>query len=123
MCGVVDACVRACAEGPWCFQVHLPHIHYRDVSQKAYSSIIQAVVKAGITGADLADCRDSDVFASLVPGVPALKAKRCFRSLTTYLESKSPDVESAVVVAMPVDVDADGGVEISEIDRIDHSSS
>ena len=89
------------------------------------SSIVRAVVGTGITGEDLADCRDSDVFASLVPGVPALKAKRCFRSLTTYLGScKTPAVESAVVVAVIVDdggqgtnKDTDAGVEISEINR------
>ena len=133
-------------EGPQYFQVHSPpthsvhhpHIHCRDVSQEAYSSIVQAVVKSGITGIDLADCRDSDVFASLVPDVPALKAKRCFRFLTTYFGSYNAvpvalpvdDAESAVVVALPVDdghertnKDTDAGVEISEIDRIDHASS
>ena len=94
------------------------------------SSIVQTVVKNGLTGEDLADCRDSDVFARLVPGVPTLKAKRCFRSLTTYLGScKTPDVQSAVIVAVVVDdgggstnKDADAGVEISEINRVDHVS-
>ena len=100
----------------------------RGLSQLVDSSIVQAVGRAGLTGEDLADCRDSDVFASLVPGVPPLKAKRGFRSLTTYLEShKTPNVESAVVVAVVVDdggesthKDTDAGVEISEINRIDN---
>ena len=102
------------------------------------SSIVQAVVEAGINGEDLADCGSSDVFASLVPAVPPLKAKRCFRSLTTYFEScesknKAPDdVEAAMAVPVAVVVDdgdestnkdTDAGVEIAEIHRIDHVSS
>ena len=129
------SCVRVCmcmvgdmnerlSSGCMCSQ-SLP---CRGVSQLVDSSIVRAVVGTGITGEDLADCRDSDVFASLVPGVPALKAKRCFRSLTTYLGScKTPAVESAVVVAVIVDdggqgtnKDTDAGVEISEINRIDN---
>lgn len=48
----------------------------------------------GINGADIADCANSDVFAGLVTGVPALQAKRCFRSLVTYFDKHKSSTAS-----------------------------
>ena len=50
------------------------------------AGMVSAFVKHGINGADIADCGNSDEFARLIPSVPPLQAKRCFRALTAYVD-------------------------------------
>ena len=57
--------------------------------------MISAFEKNGITGEDIADCANSDVFAKLVAGVPFLQAKRCFRALTAYFNKNAADAAAA----------------------------
>ena len=49
-------------------------------------SVVSAFEKDCITGEDIADCANSDVFAKCVTGIPFLQAKRCFRALTAYFD-------------------------------------
>lgn len=51
--------------------------------------VVSIFEKNGICGADIADCANSDVFAGLITGIPALQAKRCFRALTAYFNKNT----------------------------------
>ena len=60
--------------------------------------MVSVLTRVGMNGADLADCANSDVFASFFPSIPALQAKRCFRALTVYCDARKTPVAAGAAV-------------------------
>ena len=57
--------------------------------QLEFFPVVSAFEENKITGADIADCASSDIFATLIAGIPVLQAKRCFRALITYFNENT----------------------------------